>query len=61
MQCSANSRTARRLAARNADRLRSQLLAVPRRTGRSLPVCASARKQVKALEKCHALGVFVTL
>ncbi|BDA44051.1 ATP-dependent zinc metalloprotease FTSH 1, chloroplastic [Coccomyxa sp. Obi] len=43
------SRSARRFQARNADRLRAQLLGVPRSQKKSLPVCASAQKQSESL------------
>lgn len=41
-----SSRPARRFAARNADRIRSTVLGVPRRSGRALPVYSSAKHQV---------------
>ncbi|KAK9915766.1 hypothetical protein WJX75_003910 [Coccomyxa subellipsoidea] len=43
------SRSARRFQARNADRLRSQILGIPRSHKKSLPVCASAQKQSEKL------------
>ena len=54
------SRSARRFQARNADRLRSQILGIPRSHKKSLPVCASAQKQVER-GRCHLVSLFVCM